>query len=174
MAISLYEATVPSYRQMLTALEAVLGKAEAFCAERGIAPEDLIQKRLAEDMFPFAYQVKSTAVHSIGAIEGVRAGTFSPDMSPPPDSFAGLRDKVAGAQEALAAIDPAEMDGFEGEPMLFTIGDRLRLEFTAESFLLSFSQPNFYFHTTTAYAILRGEGVNVGKRDYLGPMRILA
>lgn len=174
MAISLYEATVPSYRQMLTALEAVLGKAEAFCAERGIAPEGLIQKRLAEDMFPFAYQVKSTAVHSIGAIEGVRAGTFSPDMSPPPDSFAGLRDKVAGAQEALAAIDPAEMDGFEGKPMLFTIGDRLRLDFTAESFLLSFSQPNFYFHTTTAYAILRGEGVNVGKRDYLGPMRILA
>ena len=174
MAISLYDATVPSYRQILAALGGVLDKAEAFCAEQGVAPEEIIQKRLAEDMHPLAYQVKSASVHSIGAIEGVRAGAFSPDTGATPDSFAGLKDKVAAALEALAAIEPAEMNSFEGRPMRFTIGDRLRLDFTSESFLLSFSQPNFYFHVTTTYAILRAAGVQLGKRDYIGAMRVIA
>ena len=77
MAFSLYAATVPSYRQILGAVSGLLGTAEAFSTEKGIAPDDIIQARLAEDMLPFAYQVKSTAVHSLGAIEGVRSGVFS-------------------------------------------------------------------------------------------------
>ena len=72
MAFSLYAATIPSYRQTLEAVFGLLGKAEGFCTDKGIAPHDIIQARLAEDMLPFAYQVKSTAVHSLGAIEGVR------------------------------------------------------------------------------------------------------
>ena len=67
MAFSLYAATIPSYQQVLGAVSGLLGTAETFCAEKGIAPEDIIKARLAEDMLPFAYQVKSTAVHSLGA-----------------------------------------------------------------------------------------------------------
>ena len=171
MPISLYAATIPSYRQILGAVSGLLQTAEAFCTEKGLSPAEIIQARLAEDMFPFAYQVKSTAVHSIGAIEGVRKGVFSPDTTPPPETFAALQDRIAKALAALEAIDPEEVDGFIGRPMCFAFGER-RIEFTAEEFLLSFSQPNFYFHAATAYDILRWKGVAIGKRDFIGKLRI--
>jgi uncharacterized protein len=170
MAFSLYAATVPSYRQILDAVSGLLGKAEAFCTEKAIAPDVIIQARLAADMLPFAYQVKSTAVHSLGAIEGVRAGVFSPDVTPPPDTFAALKARIAATLAALAAIDPAEIDAFVGRDMCFTFAER-SIEYTAENFLLSFSQPNFYFHATTAYDILRWKGVALGKRDFTGRSR---
>src|SRR6266536_1708612 len=111
MAFSLYAATVPSYRQILEAVSSLLVKAENFCTEKGIAPQELIQARLAADMLPFAYQVKSTAVHSLGAIEGVRKGVFSPDMTPPPETFAALKTRIAETLAALQTIDVAEVDG---------------------------------------------------------------
>jgi uncharacterized protein len=168
---SLYAATVPSYRQILGAVAGLLDKAEAFCDAGSLAPSEIIQARLAADMLPFAYQVKSTVVHSVGSIEGVRRGVFSPDMTPPPDSFTALRARVTGALEALEAIEPTEVDGFVGRDMRFSFGER-NIEFTAENFLLSFSQPNFYFHATTAYDILRCKGVRIGKRDFMGKLRI--
>jgi hypothetical protein len=171
MAFSLYAATVPSYQQTLGAVLGLLGKAEIFCAQKGIATHDIIQARLAEDMLPFAYQVKSTAVHSLGAIEGVRRGVFSPDMSTPPDSFPALKARMAATLAALEAIDAAEVDAFVGRDMRFVAGER-QADFTAENFLLSFSQPNFYFHATTAYAILRWKGVALGKRDFTGRLRL--
>jgi uncharacterized protein len=171
MAFSLYVATVPSYRQILEAVSGLLVRAENFCTEKGIAPQELIQARLAADMFPFAYQVKSTAVHSLGAIEGVRKGVFSPDMTPPPETFAALKTRIAETLAALEAIDVAEVDGFLGRNMRFSFGDR-HMDFTAENFLLSFSQPNFYFHATTAYDILRWKGLPIGKRDFLGQPRV--
>jgi hypothetical protein len=149
----------------------LLGTAETFCNERGIAPSEIIQARLAEDMLPFAYQVKATAVHSIGAIEAVRKGVFSPDMSPFPESFAALKARIAEAATALEAIEPSEIDAFVGRDMRFEFGER-RINFTAEDFLLSFSQPNFYFHATTAYAILRWKGVPIGKRNFTGQLRV--
>lgn len=170
MAFSLYAATVPAYRQILEAVSGLLGKAEAFCTERGTAPQDIIQARLAEDMLPFAYQVKSTAVHSLGAIEGVRRGVFSPDMTPPPDNFAALKARIAETLAALEAIEAAEIDAFVGRDMRFAFGDR-HMDFTAENFLLSFSLPNFYFHATTMYDILRWKGVSIGKRDFMGKLR---
>jgi hypothetical protein len=121
-------------------------------------------------MLPFAYQVKSTAVHSLGAIEGVRRGVFSPDMTPPPESFAALKTRIADTRKALEMIEPTEIDAFVGRDMRFAVGER-RLDFTAESFLLSFSLPNFYFHAATTYDILRWKGVRIGKRDFLGTMR---
>jgi hypothetical protein len=154
MVLSLYAATVPSYQQILGAVAALLGTAENFCAERGFTPQDIIQARLAPDMFPFAYQVKSTAVHSLGAIEGIRRGSFSPDVTPPPETFAALKTRIAETLTALAQIERAEVDGFIGRPMRFVAGER-QLEFTAENFLLSFSLPNFYFHAATAYDLLR-------------------
>jgi uncharacterized protein len=171
MAFSLYAATVPSYRQILGSVSGLLGTAESFCNERGIAPSEIIQARLAEDMLPFAYQVRATAVHSIGAIEAVRKGVFSPDMSPFPDSFAALKARIAEALAALEAIEPSEVDAFVGRDMRFEFGER-RIDFTAENFLLSFSQPNFYFHATTSYAILRWKGLPIGKRNFTGQLRV--
>jgi len=171
MAFSLYAATIPSYQQILGAVSALLSSAEAFCAEQGIAEENIIQARLAPDMLPLAYQVKSTAVHSLGAIEGVRRGVFSPDMTAPPETFQALKTRIADTLTALEKITPVEVDGFIGRDMRFVAGER-RLEFTAENFLLSFSQPNFYFHATTTYDILRWKGVHIGKRDFTGRLRI--
>lgn len=170
MALSLYAATIPSYRQALGAVSALLRGAEAFCAEKGIEAPELIQARLASDMFPFAYQVKSTAVHSLGAIEGVRKGVFAPDLTPPPETFAALGARIAATLSTLEAIEPAEVESFIGRAMRFE-SSRGKLEFTAEEFLLSFSLPNFYFHAATAYDILRWKGMPIGKRDFLGRMR---
>ena len=171
MSFSLYAATVPNYKQILDAISGLLTKAQSFCTDKGIAPQELIQARLAADMLPFAYQVKSTVVHSLGAIEGVRKGVFSPDMSPPPESFGALTERITEGVAALERIEAAEIDAFIGRDMQFAMGDR-RMNFTAENFLLSFSQPNFYFHATTAYDILRWKGVPLSKRDFMGRTRV--
>jgi hypothetical protein len=154
-------------------MSGLLAKAEAFCAEKNLAPGELIQARFAEDMHPFAYQIKSTVVHSVGAIEGVRRGVFSPDRSTPLQDFAGLKRQITDGIASLAAIDAAEVNGFIGRDMVFAFGDR-QIGYTAENFLLSFSQPNFYFHATTAYDLLRWKGVQIGKRDFIGRARIKA
>jgi uncharacterized protein len=171
MTFSLYAATIPSYQQILGAVSGLLTTAENFCSEKGIPHEEIIGARLAEDMQPFGYQIKSTAVHSLGAIEGVRRGIFSPDTTKPPSSFAALKARVADALSGLEAIQPSEVDAFVGRDMRFVAGDR-QLDFTAENFLLSFSQPNFYFHATTTYDILRWKGVHIGKRNFTGKLRI--
>ncbi|HLZ98788.1 MAG TPA: DUF1993 domain-containing protein [Steroidobacteraceae bacterium] len=170
MAFSLYAATIPGYCQILESVGSLVGKAEVWCAERSLAPAEIIDARLADDMLPFAYQVKSTAVHSLGAIEGVRKGVFSPDMTPPPETFDALKDRIADALAALSAIEASEIDGFIGRDMRFAFGSR-HLDFTAENFLLSFSQPNFYFHAATTYDILRWKGIPIGKRDFMGKPR---
>jgi uncharacterized protein len=171
MAFSLYEATLPSYRQILGAVGGLLGKAESYCAEQKLQAEEIIQARLAPNMLPFAYQVKATTTHSLGAIEGVRKGVFSPDLTPPPQTFSALKTAISEALAALEAIDAAEIDAFLGRDMRFAFGDR-QVNYTAENFLLSFSQPNFYFHATTAYDILRWKGLPLGKRDFVGRVRI--
>jgi hypothetical protein len=170
VTFSLYAATVPSYRQILGSVSGLLDKAQAFCTENRIAPQDMLQARLAGDMQPFAYQVKSTVVHSLGAIEGVRRGVFSPDTTAPPQTFAALRARIVETLAALEAVEAAEVDSFVGRDMRFAFGDR-HIDFTAENFLLSFSQPNFYFHAATTYDILRWKGVPIGKRDFLGVTR---
>lgn len=173
MALSLYDTTIPCFRQTLGAVAGLLVTAESFCADKGVEPKDIIEARLAEDMLPFAYQVKSTAVHSLGAIEGVRRGVFSPDMTPPPQTFTALRSRIAETLAALETIQPAEVEAFMGRDMRFEFRER-RLEFTAENFLLSFSLPNFYFHAATAYDILRWKGARIGKRDFTGRLRLKA
>ncbi len=171
MTISLYDAIIPTQLQIVRAAAALIVKAQAFCEDRAIPPEDMMQAKLAEDMLPFAYQVKSIAVHSIGAIEGVRKGMFGPDINPPPADFAGLADRLAAAIAGLEELDPAEVESFIGRDMQFVFRD-FTLDFTAENFLLSFSQPNFYFHATTAYDILRWKGMPIGKRDFAGAVRV--
>ncbi len=173
MTFSLYDAIVPPYQQVLAAMTRLVEKAEAFCREQDTPPADIIDARLVPDMLPFTYQVKSTIVHSTGAIEGVRAGSFSPDMTRPPEDFAGLKAALQSALDALAAIERTEVDGFVGRDMAFVMGET-RMEFDAEHFLLSFSVPNFYFHATTAYDLLRMKGLPLSKRDFLGRPRLRA
>jgi uncharacterized protein len=171
MAFSLYEATIPSYLQLLAALSKLIDMAQAHCTEKGLPDSDLTEARLIGDMQPFAYQITSSVHHSLGAIDGVRKGVFAPDMTPPPTSFAELKQKITMAHSALAALDPAEINGFVGKDMRFEVGQR-RMDYTAENFLLSFSQPNFYFHATTAYDILRMKGLPLNKKIYLGIPRL--
>lgn len=171
MTFSLYAAIVPTKLQILHALVGQIDKAERHCMDHGIAPATLIDARIAEDMLPFAFQIKSVAGHSLGAIEGALAGLFSPDISPAPDSFDGLRAMIVSAIDGLSAIDPEAVNGLVGRNMRFSFRDH-HMDFLAEDFLLSFSQPNFYFHATTAYDILRMKGVPIGKRDFTGQMRM--
>ena len=170
MALTLYAATIPSYLQILASVSRLIDKAESFCGEHGLAPDQLIQARLAEDMQPFAYQVKSTAVHSLGAIEGVRKGRFSPDTTQPPATFDALRERIGTTISTLEQIEPDEIEALIGKDVRFQMGDN-HIDFLAEDFLLSFSQPNFYFHATTAYDLLRMSGVPLGKRDFNGRVR---
>lgn len=171
MPFSLYDAVVPSNLQILRALDALLDKAEAYCVEKGWAQSDLIDARLAPDMLPFGYQVKSCAAHSVGGIEGVKAGSFSPDMAPWPTDFAGLHCVMQGAIASLSGLDRETFEALADTDTQFAFGDT-KLPFTGANFLLSFSQPNFYFHATAAYAILRAKGIKLGKRDFLGMPRI--
>ena len=171
MSFSLYDAVVPSNLQILGAVAAIVDKAESWCAENGHEADKVIGARLADDMLPFAYQVKSTAFHSAGALEGAREGLFSPDFTPPPGDFAGLKARLAEAIAALEAVTPDEVNALADREVVFAIGD-IRMPFTGANFLLSFSQPNFYFHATTAYDLVRMLGVPVGKRDFLGRMRL--
>jgi hypothetical protein len=170
MSFSLYDAVVPSNLQILDALDEVMEKAKSFCAERGSPEAELINTRLAPDMQPLGYQVKSCVVHSISAIEGARAGSLSPDWSDWPTDFDGLRSVLQRARAELHALDRNTVDRLTGADLNFVAGER-KLPFNGANFLLSFSQPNFYFHATIAYAILRAQGVSLGKRDFLGVLR---
>ena len=171
MPISLYDAVVPSNLQILGAIDAACGKAQAFCAEHGRAEADLIDARLSPDMLPLGFQIKSCVGHSAGAIAAIRTGTCSPDLTPWANDFAGLRAALQGAIAALQAID---RDAFEAQgdgDTQFVFGER-KMPFTSVNFLLSFAQPNFYFHASIAYAILRAQGVQIGKGDFVGQLRM--
>ena len=171
MPFSLYHATVGAYLQILPSVAGLVTKAEAHCAEHGLAAEALTGASLAPDMWPFAKQVFECGHHSARAIEGVRAGVFSPEFDPAPADFAALHKQIADARAMLEGIDPAEIDGMVGRDMRFEFGTR-RMDFTAEDFLLTFSMPNFFFHSTAAYAVLRNQGLKVGKLDYMGRPRL--
>jgi len=126
---------------------------------------------LFADMQPLRFQAVSVAHHSIGAIEGARQGRFGPPSATPEPGYAGLQKIVADALSALNQLTPEDVNGLEGRDVVFQVGD-FKLPFTAENFLFSFSLPNFHFHATTAYDILRSNGVPLGKRDYMGKLRL--
>ena len=169
MTLSLHAATIPGFLRMLANMDHLIGKAEAWCAEQGRSEEDVCSARITPDMLDFAYQVKSTVSHSVGAIAGIRAGVFSPDRSEPPRGFAAMRAMLADARQELGEMTEADMETVGTAEMEFRMGDKFVVPFTGQKFLLNFSIPNFYFHATTAYDILRQLGVPIGKRDYLGP-----
>jgi hypothetical protein len=172
MAISLYDASVACFLQTLGGVDGFLSRGLAHCQERNIDPNEIVETRLISDMLPFRYQILAVASHSIGAMRGVKQGLFSPATEMPPLDYAGLQKAITDASEALRQLIPADVNALEGKDVLFQVRD-LKLPFKAEGFLLSFSLPNFHFHATTAYDILRMKGVQLGKRDYLGKMRVV-
>jgi hypothetical protein len=170
MALSLYETTVANFLQTLGGVEGFLGKGLAHFKEKNVDPNEVIETRLFPDMLPFRFQLVAVAHHSLGAIRGAKAGAFAPP-GPSTLDYAGLQKMVTETREALQQIKPAEVEALQGKDVIFSVRD-MKLPFTAEGFLLSFSLPNFYFHATTAYDILRNKGVPLGKRDFLGKMRL--
>ncbi len=171
MAISLYDASVTSFLQTVGGVCGFLERGLSHCQDNNIDPAEIVETRLFPDMLPFWFQISSVAHHSQGAIDGVRKGVFSPGGAMSPLTYADLQKLVGDARTSLQALTPEEVNGFEGKDMAFQFGER-RMPFTAEGFLLSFSLPNLHFHATTAYDILRTKGVPLGKRDYMGALRM--
>lgn len=171
MAVSIYDLSVGAYLQVVPAVEAFLNRAKEHCLANEIDPDTLVQERLVGDMHPLQFQIASVAHHSLGAVEGVKAGLFGPPTGAAPSDLAGLQALLAVTREGLQTVSAEEFNALEGKDVIFKLGE-FKLPFTAEGFLMSFSLPNFYFHATTAYDILRMKGVPLGKRDFLGAMRM--
>lgn len=171
MSISFYDASVGSYQQVLGSVAAILDKGAAFAAEGGIALEEIVATKLRDDMMPFHFQIVSVCHHSWGALQGMRDGRFAPPSFELDKDYQGLQALVREAQEGVASITESEAADLGDKSMVFVIGDR-EMPFTNENFLLSFSLPNFYFHATTTYDILRMVGVPLGKMDFLGKMKM--
>ena len=171
MALSLYDVTVLGFIQTVGAMEGVLNRGLAHCKERGLDTNEIVHARLHPDMLPFRFQVFSIVKNSVGAIECARAGLFARPPDTPDVDYAGLQAMLAEASGKLKAYGRDEVDAFQGRELVFHPGEHRAL-FKIEDFLLSFSIPNFHFHATTAYDILRAKGVPVGKRDYLGRLRV--
>jgi uncharacterized protein len=171
MATSLYDLSVANYLQTLSGAIGFLEEGLSHFQANKVDLNEIVETRLAPDMFPLRFQIQSVAHHSLGAIEGVKSGVFGPPPPIPALDYAGLQKLVADARDALQRVTPAEVNGCEGKDVTFQMGS-FKLPFTAELFILSFSLPNFYFHSATAYDILRMKGVPIGKRHYMGQMRL--
>jgi hypothetical protein len=171
MSTSLYDLSVASFLQTVGAVAGYLEKGRAHLTANGVDLDQVLETRLFADMLPFRFQVLMVAHHSLGAIEGVKKGQFFPPANVEPLDYQGLQKLIADTRDALQKMQPGEVNALEGRDVSFKIRE-LTIPFTAENFLMSFSLPNLHFHATTAYDILRMKGVPVGKRDYLGQMRI--
>ena len=171
MTVTLHELSISNYLQTLGAVESFLGKAQTHFLEHKVPLEEIVETRLFPDMLPFRFQVQSVVHHSVGAIEGLQRGIFRPPSDLPSHSYPELQKLVADARVTLQKVAPETVNASAGADMVFEIRGT-KVPFTAEGFVLSFSLPNFYFHATTAYDVLRSKGVPLGKRDYLGRMRL--
>jgi uncharacterized protein len=171
MAISLYDTSVSAYLQTLGATSRFLDKGLAHCTEHKLDPEQIVETRLFPDMLPFRFQVQSIVHHSLGTIEAIKQGTFKPGGDYTAHDYRALQALVQGAQAQLEKETRESIDAREGAELFLLLGEN-KIRFTTEDFVLSFSLPNFHFHATTAYDILRSKGVPLGKRDYLGRLRL--
>ena len=166
MAISMYQASVPVLQKMLKNLDGILDKAVASAEARKFDPAILLNARLAPDMYAFTRQVQVATDHAKGGPARL-AGLEPPKFEDKETSFAELKARVARVQDFLATLKPAQIDGSEERKIVLKFGPR-EFEFTGLPYLTQFVLPNFFFHYTTAYAILRHNGVDVGKRDFAG------
>lgn len=170
MSTFLYDLSVPTFLQTIRSIGGFLGRAATHFADTGVDPDSVVNTRLFDDMAPFHFQIEAAWHHSVWRVEALRTGTFTPPALVGPARFADLQAMIGKAEMALDAFTPNEINGYAGRHLDLQIGPR-RLAFTSESFILSFSLPNFHFHAVTAYDILRSRGVPLGKRDYEGRLR---
>jgi hypothetical protein len=166
MAISMYRASVPVFVQMLNALAVVLKKAEAHAQAKKIDPAALLTARLYPDMFPLTKQVQIACDFAKGCPARL-AGVDVPKYEDNEASFADLDARIAKTLAFLGTLKPAQIDGSEEKVISLTIGGK-PMDFDGLTYLLNFASPNFYFHVTTAYDLLRHNGVELGKRDFMG------
>src|SRR5689334_13996303 len=165
MSISFYELSVPVYRQFLRALLGVLDKGEKHCTEKGVDASTMLSARLIEDMQPFTFQVMQSISHSLGALATVRGQQRARPTGL--ETFAGCKQAIEQALTELDAIQPADLANVAESTVELKFPGR-ELKFTGQNYLLSYAMPQFFFHATTAYDILRSKGVSIGKRDFLG------
>lgn len=167
MTISMYAASVPVFKQMLGGLSAVLRKAEAHAAERKIEPNALLQARLYPDMFPLLRQVQ-VAADFAKSVSARLAGVEVPKMDDSELTFADLQARIAKTLAFIGGLAAADIDVASDRQIVTQAGTPKEKIFTGQSYLLNYGLPHFFFHTTTAYDILRHNGVEVGKKDYVG------
>ena len=166
MSLSMYQASVPVFRHQIMALAKILAKGEEHANARKIDHAALIQCRLYPDMFPLARQVQlasDTAKSAAARLAGVEVPSWEDNET----TFAQLKERCEKTDKYLATFKPEQIDASEDREGVLKMRDG-QMNFAGQQYLLGFAMPNFYFHLTTAYALLRHCGVEVGKRDFLG------
>jgi len=167
MSTSMYQASVPVFRQMLLALSDVLGKAEAHAAARNVEPAVLLQSRLALDMFPLVRQVQIACdfANSVTARLAEIEVTAYDDTE---QNIAQLRARIANIVASLDRMTEAQFAGSESLEVVLRPGTPKEKKLLGRTYLLNYGLPQFFFHVTTAYNVLRHNGVEIGKKDYMG------
>jgi uncharacterized protein len=165
--MSFYDAVVPAYLQMLGSLAGLLTKAEAHCQAKNIEPEVLLGSRLFPDMLPLSKQIQ---LASDFAAKGCARLTHSEVPSTPDTekTFEELKQRLAKTVDYVKSFKPAQFDGADAKEVTFPAGPDRTMTMKGQQFLSAVSFPNFYFHAATAHGILRHNGVEIGKRDFLG------
>ena len=166
MCVSVYQGSVPVYTQRLNGLSEIIKKAISYCAEQKIDPAAILHARLYPDMFPFTRQVQVACSHAERGTSRL-AGLEPPKREDKEASFEDLVKRIETTVSYIKSVDPRKMEGMEDREITFPIGsDKMTLK--GADYLFQFSQPNFYFHLTVAYAILRHNGLKIGKDDFMG------
>lgn len=166
MPFSMYAASVPAFVQALSALSAILDKAAAHCAAKKIDPAALTTARLYPDMFMFTKQVQLAcdfAKNGVGRLIGE-----PPKFPDEEKTFDELKARIVKTLDYVKSVKPGEVDAGADKDVTFPIGPQQTMTLPGAQFLVHVALPNFYFHATTAYDILRHNGVEIGKRDFLG------
>ena len=167
MSLSMHAASVPVFQQMLAALAGVLAKAESFATERKIEPDALLQARLFPDMFPMARQVQ-IACDFASSVTARLAGEEVPKYEDSDRTFAALQHRIATTLAFVGGLDAARFEGSEERELVLRPGTPKERRIGGQAYLLAYGLPQFFFHVTTAYDLLRHNGVDVGKKDFVG------
>ena len=166
MAISMYNASIPVFKQLLSALNAILIKTERMLNDE-MKPETLLQARLFPDMFNFTRQVQIATDFAKG-VSARLAGQEVPVYEDKETTFGELQARIAKTLQFISSITPEEINGSEKNEIITRPGTPKEKKFNGETYLLHYGLPQFFFHITTAYAILRNNGIEIGKLDYMG------
>ena len=167
MNISLYSASIPVFTQMLKSMSSILTKAETYATEKKIEPNTLLQARLYPDMFPLIRQVQIATEFARG-VSARLAGVDVPAADNNEQTFAELQAHIAKSLAFLEGFTAAQIDGKEDSEIVLRPGTPKERKFTGHDYLVHYGLPQFFFHVTTAYAILRHGGLEIGKKDFMG------